>query len=292
MTSPPRPPFVDVIWSCVLALRELGGSGANDEIARKALEVGDFTDDQRAVLHRGVGPETEIAYRVAWARTNLKGAGALVNSQRGVWSLTEYGWTMTRSDVDDVQAEYQRRRAAGMGTDSEGQTNSVAVEAVEGDEDWKSALLGRMLELSPTAFERLTKRLLREAGLGSVEVTRSSGDGGIDGTGFYSPSSPSLISFPVVFQCKRYQGSVGASVVRDLRGAMSGRGERGILVTTGSFTRDARAEASRDGVPVIELVDGERLCELMKDLGLGVAVENVERVSVVPDFFVEIETAT
>jgi restriction system protein len=289
--STPRPPFADVLWASLLALRELGGSGANQEIARKALEVGNFTDDQRAVLHRGVGPETEIGYRVAWARTYLKGVGALVNSQRGVWSLTEYGWTMTRSDVEDVQAEYQRRRAAGLGADSESQVDTAGM-IVDEDEDWRSALLGRLLELSPTGFERLTKRLLREAGFASVEVTRSSGDGGIDGTGFYSPATPSLISFPVVFQCKRYQGSVGPSVVRDLRGAMSGRGERGILVTTGSFTRDARAEASRDGVPVIELVDGERLCDLMKELGLGVAVETVERVSVEPDFFAEMETAT
>jgi restriction system protein len=231
--STPRPPFADVLWASLLALRELGGSGANQEIARKALEVGNFTDDQRAVLHRGVGPETEIGYRVAWARTYLKGVGALVNSQRGVWSLTEYGWTMTRSDVEDVQAEYQRRRAAGLGADSESQVDTAGM-IVDEDEDWRSALLGRLLELSPTGFERLTKRLLREAGFASVEVTRSSGDGGIDGTGFYSPATPSLISFPVVFQCKRYQGSVGPSVVRDLRGAMSGRGERGILVTTGS----------------------------------------------------------
>jgi restriction system protein len=280
-----RPPFAEVMWATLQAIRELGGSGANREIARKALEIGNFTDDQRAVLHRGVGPETEIEYRVAWARTYLKGAGALVNSGRGVWSLTEIGRSLTETDVAEVPAEYNRRRRAERVSDPA----ALEEDAAAFDEgDWKSELLEGLLAMSPGGFERLNKRLLREAGFSSVEVTGRSGDGGIDGTGLYSPSTPSLISFPVVFQCKRYQGSVGPSSVRDLRGAMSGRGERGIFVTTGSFTRDAQTETTRDGVPVIELVGGDRLCELLKELALGIEVETVERVSVVPEFFAEI----
>jgi restriction system protein len=265
------------------AVRELGGSGANREIAAKALEVGDFDDDQKAVLHRGVGPETEIAYRVAWARTNLKAVGALINSRRGVWSITEIGRSLSREDIDAIPAEYARRRR--------GRDEGTLIPEDDGrvDEmDWKSDLLDIVLAIPPDAFERLTRRLLREAGFTSVTVTGRTGDGGIDGTGQYSPSMPSLISFPVVFQCKRYRGSVGASAVRDLRGAMSGRGERGILVTTGSFTRDAQAEATRDGVPAIELVDGDRLCELLKDLELGLEVDLVEQVSLVPEFFTDI----
>jgi restriction system protein len=282
--GPARPPFTDVIWATLEAVRELGGSGANREIAAKALAVGDFTDDQRAVLHRGVGPETEIAYRVAWARTNLKAVGALVNSRRGVWSITEIGRSLSREDINAIPAEYARRRSgrevdAALLPEGDGQV---------GEMDWKSDLLDIILAIPPDAFERLTRRLLREAGFTSVTVTGRSGDGGIDGTGQYSPSMPSLISFPVVFQCKRYRGSVSSSAVRDLRGAMSGRGERGILVTTGSFTRDAQAEATRDGVPAVELVDGDRLCELLKDLGLGLEVDLVEQVSVVPDFFTDI----
>lgn len=285
--SASRPPFTDVIWATLVAVRDLGGSGANREIGDKALEVGDFSDDQRAVLHKGVGPEAEIVYRVAWARTYLKGVGALVNSRRGVWSITEYGRSLTKADANEVPAEYARLRSAEQGpVDGSRADESDAPEFADGD--WKTEVLGVVLAMPPDGFERLTRRLLREAGFSSVEVTGKSGDGGIDGTGLYSPSSPSLISFPVVFQCKRYEGSVGPSVVRDLRGAMSGRGERGVLVTTGSFTRDARAEATRDGVPVVELVDGDRLCELLKELGLGLEVETVERVSVLPEFFGEI----
>ena len=238
-----RPPIADVIWATLQAVRDLGGSGANREIASKALELGNFSDDQKAVLHRGVGPETEIEYQVAWARTYLKGVGALQNSTRGVWSLTEIGRSLTEEDALGVQAEYHRRRRDSQTSTSDGPVTAAdPVEFQEGA--WKSELLEQLLAMTPEAFERLTRRLLREAGFSSVEVTGRSGDGGIDGTGLYSPSSPSLISFPVVFQCKRYQGSVGSSVIRDLRGAMSGRGEREICVTTGSFTRDALAEAT------------------------------------------------
>lgn len=284
----PRPPFSQVIWSTLQALRELGGSGANREIAQKALEVGGYTDEQRAVLHRGVGPESEIGYRVAWARTYLKGVGALENSRRGVWSLTERGRAITEEDVALVPAEYNRLRAE-QATNLVGSTEEEAEATGTFDPSaWKSELLETMLAMSPSAFERLTKRLLREAGFSSVQVTGRTSDGGIDGTGVYSPSTPSLISFPVVFQCKKYQGNVGPSLIRDLRGAMSGRGDKGIFVTTGSFTREAQAEASRDGVPTVELIDGDRLCELLKEFGLGTEVENIERVSVTPEFFEDI----
>ena len=137
------------------------------------------------------------------------------------------------------------------------------------------------------AFERLAKRMLREADFDSVNVTGRSGDGGIDGLGVYRLG---LVSFPVFFQCKRYRGSVGPAAVRDLRGAMSGRGDKGLLITTGSFTPDAKKEATRDGAPPIDLIDGERLCELLKryDLGVRTEVRTVEDVSVEQSFFTDI----
>ena len=141
-----------------------------------------------------------------------------------------------------------------------------------------------MLALEPEAFERLAQRLLRAAGFINTSVTQRSGDGGIDGTGDYRIS---LLTFPVYFQCKRYQGAVGAEKVRDFRGAMAGRGDKGMIITTGSFTSAAKQEATRDGAPPIDLIDGDRLCELLKDHGLGVSVSSrtVEDVTVTPDFF-------
>jgi restriction system protein len=141
-----------------------------------------------------------------------------------------------------------------------------------------------LVAMSPAGFERLTQRILREAGFINVVVTGKSGDGGIDGLGTYRPS---LVSFPVYFQCKRYRGFVPPSAVRDFRGAMSGRGEKGLLITTGSFTADAQKEASRDGAPPIDLIDGDRLCDLLKDyrLGVDVILRQIEDVSVKPEFF-------
>lgn len=148
--------------------------------------------------------------------------------------------------------------------------------------DWSSQLLARMMALKPDAFERLAQRLLREAGFRNVEVTGRSGDNGIDGVGVYRPS---LVSFPIYFQCKRYAGSVGSREVRDFRGAMTGRGEKGLLITTGTFTAEARKEATRDGAPPVDLVDGAALCELLKEYSVGVRSEMVEQIHVEFFFF-------
>jgi restriction system protein len=135
-----------------------------------------------------------------------------------------------------------------------------------GSGDWKEQLIEALLATPPDRFERLARRLLREAGFISATVTGKSGDGGIDGIGVYRLS---LVSFPVFFQCKRYKGSVGAGAVRDFRGAMSGRGDKGLLITTGSFTADAKQEATREGAPPVDLIDGDRLCDLLKEYDLG-----------------------
>ena len=124
--------------------------------------------------------------------------------------------------------------------------------------------------MEPSAFERLSMRLVKEAGFRNVEVLGKSGDGGIDGVGVYKVS---LVSFPTYFQCKRYSGSVPSRAVRDFRGAMAGRGEKGILITTGAFTRDAKAEAVRDGAPPVDLIDGDELCELLREYEIGVRVQ-------------------
>jgi restriction system protein len=154
---------------------------------------------------------------------------------------------------------------------------SIAVEddELEEDDDWKTMLLRTLLAMPPDAFERLSQRVLREAGFVNVHVTGRPGDGGIDGTGIYRLSP--LVSFPTFFQCKRYRGSVSPAHVRDFRGAMAGRGDKGLLMTTGTFSKEARAEATRDGAQPIELIDGSLFCDLLKKYDLGVAtVERIE----------------
>ncbi len=121
--------------------------------------------------------------------------------------------------------------------------------------------------LPADGFERLSQRLLRESGFQQVVVTGKSGDGGIGGIGILQMNP--FVSFNVLFQCKRYQGAVTPSHVRDFRGAMMGRADKGIIITTGTFTLEAKKEARRDGVPPIELVDGEALVQMFERLELG-----------------------
>jgi restriction system protein len=154
---------------------------------------------------------------------------------------------------------------------------------------WRERLLDIIIALDFRAFERLCQRLLRESGFIKVEITgRSSGDGGIDGVGVLRVN---LLSFHVLFQCKKWKGSVGAPIVRDFRGAMVGRADKGLILTTGTFTADARREATRDGAPAIDLVDGDALCDLLKSAKIGVRVALIEQVTIDEAAFAEFAAA-
>lgn len=279
------PPYQDLLWPAVQAMRDLGDSGSIDEITERVLERENFSEAQQSVLH-GDGPGTEIAYRLAWARSYLKGMGLADNSRRGIWSLTEKGRTVTEPEIEPLRQKYaaenrkQRRRKA----DPETLDTNPESPLLDGEESWQDQLLDVVMKMEPAAFERLAQRLLREAGFTNTRVTGRSGDGGIDGVGVYRLS---LVSFPVFFQCKRYVGSVGPGAVRDFRGAMTGRGDKGLIITTGTFTADAKAEAARDGAPPLDLIDGARLCELLKEFDMGVTtrIRQVEDVSVDTGFF-------
>jgi restriction system protein len=279
------PSYSDLLWPTLRAVREIGDSGTIEEIVEKVIELEGFTEEQQAVPH-GEGPRTEIEYRLAWARTYLKGMGALNNSERGVWSTTELGRAMAFEEMATRHAAYvaQLREARKAKKAARAEQENEFGEDESAQRDWKERLLEVLLDVPPDSFERLARRLLREAGFVSATVTGKSGDGGIDGIGVYRLS---LVSFPVFFQCKRYKGSVGASAVRDFRGAMSGRGDKGLLITTGSFTADAKQEATRDGAPPVDLIDGERLCDLLREYELGVRsiVRQVEDIEISPEFF-------
>lgn len=263
----------DLIAPLLEALEALGGSATNEEIEDRTAQIMNLDDEARAALHQG-GPMTKFAYRAAWTRSWLKNAGLLENSARGVWSLTSAGKDWRATDpvalVTTVRAANRKKAKAVVAEDE-------TIDDGPSSDDWRQQLLAQLIAMHPAAFERLCQRVLREYDFIKVEVTGKSGDGGIDGTGVLRVN---LLSFHVLFQCKRYSGSVGAGAVRDFRGAMVGRTDKGLIITTGTFTADARREATRDGAPAIDLVDGDALCDLLKDRGLGVTVRMVEEVTV------------
>jgi restriction system protein len=159
--------------------------------------------------------------------------------------------------------------------DAEPESDDV-VEEVSQLKSYRQEVLDLMQALPPSGFEQLCQAILREAGFIEVYVTGRSGDRGIDGHGTLQINP--LVSFRVLFQCKRYRASVSAAEVRDFRGAMAGRTDKGIIITTGAFTAEARRESSRDGVTPIELVDGEKLVDMLEKLELGLQPEKSYRV--------------
>lgn len=279
-------PSYDKLMIPVLqALVSLGGSGTIEEINEKVYAIKGFSDEVLQIPHGDKSSYSEIDYRLFWSRTYLKKFGLIDNSSRGVWTLTN-----SNIDVDQVKTdEIVRfvRNELNEKNQKKDANKEVPVEEVaeEADEllEWREQLVQTILTIPPAAFERLIQRLLRESGFVEVEVTGRSGDGGIDGKGIARMSG--LLSFHVIFQCKRYKGSITPSQIRDFRGAMQGRADKGIFITTGNFTRDARKEATRDGAPPIDLIDGELLCEKLKEFSLGVNTRVVEEIDVDELFF-------
>jgi restriction system protein len=255
----------------------LGGSGSVSEIEEKVIELLGLSESDANEIHKGSATETELNYRLAWARTYLKIYGVLENSSRGVWALTAKGQQLQEVDKEEVNKAvrtFSREQA----------TDKIRVKTEDAESRvWQDEMLEELLKIEPDAFEKLCQRILREAGFIQVEVTGRSGDGGIDGRGIIKIGG--MLSFHVIFQCKRYRGSISAQQIRDFRGAMVGRADKGLFITTGTFTRDARHEASRDGAPPIDLIEGTELTEKMKELDMGVKVKTEEVVEIDKEWF-------
>ena len=254
------PTSMDLMNPTLEALRELGGSATNNELFEEVVELLDLTDNQLEIEHDPEsGYHTEVEYRLAWTRTYLKVYGVIENSSRGVWALTSEGRKTENVDPREVTRYFRAQKK---------KSKELFDEEEESDEEvtWQEDLLNTLSEMEPDAFERLIQRLLRESGFTQVQVTGRSGDGGIDGKGIMRIGG--LLSFHVFFQCKKYKGSVPVGHVRDFRGAMVGRADKGLLITTGNFTKDALKESTRDGAPPLDLIDGEMLIEKLKELKL------------------------
>ncbi len=273
-TSAKGPQFVAMFGPVLKAVRDLGGSARPQEVYEHVAQALGLSETSRSEETPSGVPRHQN--QMAWARFYLTRAGLLDSSVRGVWSLTEKGRTCP--DLSAEQAgELARQVRAKMAAEARGRP--AATDSSHADEappispsaDPSTSHRTRVIEvlqaLAPSGFERFCQRLLREAGFQNVAVTGRSGDGGIDGIGILQVNS--LVSFKVLFQCKRYLNTVAPGQVRDFRGAMMGRADKGIILTTGGFTAEAKREAVRDGAPPIELVDGEKLVDMLEEMEMG-----------------------
>lgn len=275
-----NPKFYDYINPVIDAINALGGSARPPEVYKYIAQSLDLSDEILNEEKESGGSRYEN--QVDWARFYLVKAGYVDSSKRGVWSLTDKGRKVqefTETEISQLKKDVKAQSPLSPKKTTTGitsiQDEKVIISEEESNEtsppteqiSYKDDLLNIILSLPPAGFERLCQRLLRESGFQEVVVTGKSGDGGIDGIGILQINP--FVSFKVLFQSKRYSGSVSASQVRDFRGSMMGRADKGIIITTGTYTADAKREAVRDGVPPIELVDGEMIVSMFEQLELG-----------------------
>lgn len=277
------PTQLELIEPTFTALHELGGSANINEIRDKVIEMLHLSDEVVDEKHYGnASQQTELEYQLAWARTRLKAYGAIINSKRGVWMITPAfsdREIVTREEI----TEFIKK------TKLTGKTETEATKIVNDDdptndnigipeelEPWRVELAETLHTMDPFAFERLSMLLLRECGFSQVSVTKKTGDGGIDGTGKLRING--IFSFNVAFQCKRFIGSVSAGDIRDFRGSLTTDIEKGVLITTGTFTKAAREEASNAGKQQIDLIDGEEFINKLIEYGLGVKEKTIYEV--------------
>ena len=270
------PAYNDMMSELFQAMKDLGGSGTVREIDDKTIEILDLAPEVQEIMH-GNSSKTEVEYRLAWTRTYMKKVGILENSSRGVWSLTAKGRELSAINPEEIiqkirEMTFLKTKDLSMINLDDDNLENDGVDTPDEIQSWREKLKNVLLNLSPDAFERLTQRLLRESGFTHVKVTGKTGDGGIDGMGIVKLNG--IVSFHMLFQCKRYTGSVPAGEIRDFRGAMQGRADKGLFITTGKFSTSAVEEANRPGAAPIDLVDGDELVEKLRELQLGIAPVN------------------
>ena len=256
------------------ALYNLGGSGSNEEIYKQVISLTDLSEKVINEMHSFT--MSEVEYKLMWARTYLKNYGAVESSKQGVWALTTKGAGLLKTEINtkEILAFTNKKRVGEV---------YASDEEILGAEKktWREQISEILHNIDPFAFEKLAQRLLRECGFSDVQVTKKSGDGGIDGTGKLKIQG--IFSFNVAFQCKRYKGSVGASEIREFRGSLGTNIEKGVLITTGAFTRAAREEASSEGKRLIDLMDGEELIDKLAEYGIG--LNEVKSYEIDEDYF-------
>ena len=267
------PKYSVLIEATYKALKLLGGSGKNDEINEKAISILGLSDDILEIPHLNSSSLSEIYYRLAWARTLLKNYGAIVNSARSVWSISPSFSTIDEVDGELIDKEYHTKGKK----DEKDDAGDIPDEVRPG----RKKLYDILVKMDPFAFEHLSQRVLRECGFTQVVVTKKTGDGGIDGTGRLRING--IFSFNIAFQCKRYQGVVSSSDIRDFRGSLTTNIEKGVFITTGSFSKAAIEEASSPGKQQIDLIDGEDFITKLAEFGIG--VKEVKDYDVDEDFF-------
>jgi restriction system protein len=279
------PTYRELIYPTLRAVASLGGSAQGSEITDALTELLEATPEQLAVTYEG-RPKSVLIDRMEWARSYAKLGGALDSPRRGLFVLTNLGKSILSLPEEEGRAQVaqldrdvraaRRRGPRGVNGDRpDADETGIGATPADGsageDTAWKEAVLARLHRLSPAGFEEFTLYLLRTFGL---ELTRvgGSGDEGIDGIGLAPISA--VLSSRVAVQAKRYDpaATIGRDVVALFqRDAAAVGAERAVLVTLARFSPAAR-KAATVTTPTVDLIDGDKLCELMRDQEIGLRI--------------------
>lgn len=286
------PRYTVLIMPTFKALKELGGSGTNDEICSRVIKNLNLPDDIVDEPHLDSTNQSELQYQLAWARTYLKNYGVIINSARGIWSIMPKFTNVEELNEKEIIVHIayknaQKRKKINENvnimnlTPEDNNPENDNFEFPDEIKPWRIRLMEVLQNMDPFAFERLAQRLLRECGFSQVIVTKKSNDGGIDGTGKLRING--IFSFNVAFQCKRYKNAVTAAEIRDFRGSLTTDIEKGVFITTSTFTKSAQEEASNAGKQQIDLINGEDFINKLAEFEIG--VKEVKDYQIDEDFF-------
>lgn len=264
------PSFDELIEPCMVALKKLGGSGTVNEIYEQVISDLNLSDDVLSVMQTKNGSQTKVAYNLAWARTYLKKYGAINNPSHSIWEITNEfkNKEIKKQTVVEYKSVWGHAQNDNTLVNQQA-SNFPDADAPEEIKPWNDELMNSLLEMNPFAFERLSQLLLRKMGIDDVFVTKKTNDGGIDGYGLFKLNG--VISFRLAFQCKRYKGTVGSSDIRDFRGSNTSDVEKLLFITTGTFSQEAKKEASMPGKPKVDLMDGDDLVSKLIEYNMGVS---------------------
>ena len=265
------PNYSDLINPTLKALQALGGSATINEICSEVIKIMQLPESIIDFQHSDKSSQTEIQYRLAWARTYLKLYGIIEKTQRGVWAIRPEHEDIHSVNIDDcintVRNLSTNKKSINTDPKKDNNLEDDGVEFPDENKPWREHLHNILISMDPFAFERLAQRVLRESGFCEVEVTKKTGDGGIDGYGRVKING--MFSFKVAFQCKRYSKTVPSSDIRDFRGSLTTDIEKALFITTGTFSKPAQDEAVTSGKIQIDLIDGEDLINRLAELRIG-----------------------
>lgn len=290
-------PSVKDFYDPVLrALHDLGGEGSNEAIDTAIIESFKLSPEQVAKTYGSPNSRNKpiCADRIGWASSHLKIAGLIEQPRRKVWQLTAQGrvtQTVAKSVVRQAMNESKIKRAKEQAAivqelpPQQSHLSAVSLEDLLATyTSWRDQLLEQLHEMTVSQLERFFLRIFKSEGIDTVDVLGTIGSAEIEGT----MTSEGFLTFRVAFQFMRGNRQVSAREVEDFRrrARVSGS-DKGLLITTGTFTQEATRESERRSPPKIELIDGKQLIDKLKELGLGVSTKRVvvEQVDIDLDWF-------